>query len=304
MEDDAITGLTEEERRTALEEYKGTYPEGGCFQSSTGLLVTDAYTLQNPSGEDRTATVLYPFVTSLQKLGEHTSALEADGSALSYTLHAGGYSGGFQAVEGSVGDALLNLEQLNSWEGYQALLSDGRYLDGALGDFPDLSDTPVTVYQFTDCYGPEPDSKAGRPNPTIRAGFDLDYGKTTVLSYGFHGMRRDFEGGHMIQCFSIPEPFNLWYGEPYYLFVIGEDIQNLTTGGYVTGGTDAGTKPLDGCGVTVERYETSLESALRDAAELMYCAGSRFEDWDGGINRPDFELYFGLMKEFLTCQRQ
>lgn len=292
--------LSDEERQDLLEDYNRWYPEGGRFRSSTDLLVTDAYTLRNPTGEDKTVKVLYPFVSSLRELEGRAPTLETEAGELPAVLHAGGYSGGFQTVAGSDSDALLNLERLTSWEGYRDLLSDGRYLEAALGDFPDLSGTPVAVYKFTGYYGPEPDERAGRPNPTIRAGFDLDYDKTTVLSYGFHGMRRDSEHGHMIQCFSIPEPHNPWYGEPYYLFVVGEDIRNLTTGGYVTGGTDADTKRLDGCGVEVERYETDLESALRAAAELMYGTNSRFEAADGSIIRPEFGLYFGLMKEFLV----
>lgn len=293
------TELTEEERQAVLRQYDEWYPKGGRFLKSTDLLVTDGYTLTNLTEEDKTVRVLYPFVSSLLDLSERIPSLAADGAALNTALHAGGYSGGFQPGAGSQSEGLLNLERLNSWEGYKTLLSDGSYLDAALGEFPDLSNTPVIVYRFTGYYGPEPDEKAGRPNPTIRAGFDLDYEKTTVLSYGFHGMSRDTEKGHMIQCFSIPQPYNPWYGEPYYLFVIGEDIQNLTTGGYVTGGADADTEKLDGCGVDVKRYEMDLESALREVVELMYGADSRFEELGNGAGRPDFELYFGLMKEFL-----
>lgn len=299
-EADSRTSLTDEERQDVLEFYNEHYPEGGRYRSSTDLLVTDSYTLANPTEEDKTVTLLYPFVSALHELHEQTPVLSADGSELRTVLRAGGYSGGFQAVEGSDDrEHLLNLDQLNSWEQYKALLSDGRYLEQALGEYPDLSDTPVIVYKFFDCYGPEPDEKAGYPNPTVRAGFDLDYDRTTVLSYGFHGMRRDSEAGFMSQSFSIPRPYNPWYGEPYYLFVVGDDIQNLTVGYYVTGGNDPDTRTLDGCGVSVERYETDLESALRTAAELMYGTNSRFEATDGSIQRPGFEMYFGLMKEFL-----
>lgn len=263
------------------------------------LQVTDTYTLQNPTGKDKTVTLLYPFVSSLVDLDrhyEHTPVLTSGEEELDTVLHAGGYSGGFEAPGGSNDTGLLlNLAQLNSWEQYKALLSDGRYLDAALGDFPNLSDIPVTVYKFTDAYGPEADSKADVPNPTIRAYFDLDYDKTLVLSYGFHGASWDRENSKMIQSFSIRRPGSRNYGEPYFLYVLGDDIQNLTTGGYVTGGTDEDTPVLDGCGVTVERYETDLESALREAAGLMF----NWEDRETDGEQPDFELYFGLMKEFL-----
>ena len=259
------------------------------------LLVTDAYTLTNTSPEEKTVRVLYPFSGALYRLSDCIPALTADGSPLDAVLHAGGYSGGFQSPYGDRSGPLLNLDQINSWEEYKALLSDGRYQAAALDGYPDLSGVPVTVYRFFDYYGPEPDSDAGRPNPSIRAGFELDYDRTTVLSYGFHAGSYDRENGRMIQGFSIPKPFNPWYGNPYYLIVIGDDIRNLTTGAYVTGGTDEDTETLDNAGVSVERYISDLESALRAAAELMYRGSERLRE--GGA---DLELYFGLLKEFIV----
>ena len=40
----------------------------------------------------------------------------------------------------------MNLSYIENWEGYRSLLSDGTYMDRALGDFVNLSDIPVTVY--------------------------------------------------------------------------------------------------------------------------------------------------------------
>ena len=266
----------------------------GYQRYSTDILVTDAYTLTNTSTEDKTVSVLYPFTGALYELAERTPTLTANGVELNAVLHAGGYSGGFQDAYGGSEGHRLNLDQLNSWEEYRALLSDGRYQRLALGEYPDLSGVPVTVYRFFDYYGPEPDEKAGYPNPSIRAGFELDYDRTTVLSYGFNGAGYDRENGTMIQEFSIPNPFNPWYGDSYYLIVVGDDIRNLTTGAYVTGGTDAGTKKLEGAGASVERYASDLETALHTAAELMYSRNERLQKGEA-----DFEMYFGLLKEFL-----
>ena len=261
---------------------------------STDLRVTDAYTLTNPTGEDKTVTLLYPFVSSLYELEHDTPALRVDGERAQTALHAGGYAGGFQGVYGAE-DAgpLLNLDTLHSWEGYRDLLADGGYLEDAVGDRQDLSGVPVTVYEFTDYWGPEADSQADIPNPTIRVEFDLDYGKTTVLSYGFHGASIDPDSGHMMQSFSIPRSFDPENGDPFYLIVLGEDIANLTTQGYATGGADT-TQTVE-AGVTVKRYAADLDSALRAAAELMY------EGWRWEGERPGFELYFLLMKKDLTA---
>ena len=157
---------------------------------------------------------------------------------------------------------------------------------------------PVTVYKFTNYWGQEPDSQNGIPNPTIRAEFDLDYSKTTVLAYGFHGASIDPDSGHMMQSFSIPRNFDPENGEDFYLFVLGEDIANLTAQGYATGGADT-TKTIE-AGVDVERYVTDLESALRPAAESMYRTCAWWSDWDEG-ERPDFELYFALLKDDLMA---
>lgn len=266
----------------------------GYPRYSTDILVTDAYTLTNTTEEEKTVCVLYPFSGALYELAKRTPTLTANGVELNAVLYAGGYSGGFQGADGGGSEPLLNLDHLHSWEEYKALLSDGRYQAAALGKYPDLSGVPVTVYRFFDYYGPEPDEKAGYPNPSIQAEFELDYGRTTVLSYGFHAAGYDRENGTMIQGFSIPRPYNPWYGDSYYLFVVGDDIQNLTTGAYVTGGADADTKKLDGAGVSVERYTSDLESALHMAAELMYGRRERLQG-----SGADFEMYFGLLKEYL-----
>ena len=259
--------------------------------------VTDRYILENPTGEDKTVTLLDPFASSLGDLRDEAPALSVDGGALDAGLLVGGYSGGFQTAPGGEDAGLLNLKQLNSWEQYRDLLSDGSYLDGALGGWPDLSGVPVTVDAFTNYWGPERDEANGIPNPTIRAEFDLDYSKTTILAYGFHGASIDRDAGHMLQSFSIPRDFDPENGNPFYLIVLGEDIQNLTTQGYATGGADT-TKTVE-AGVDVERCVTDLDSALRAAAELMYHGNSWWSEWDRA-DWPDFELYFGLLKDDLV----
>ena len=261
-----------------------------------GAQVTDRYTLTNTAAEDRSVSVLYPFVSELQELWRFQPTLTVDGQTAETVLHAGAYAGGFVGAEGPEDGRRLNLSMPGSWEDYRALLAGGSYLAGALGEFVDLSGTPVTVYKFFDAWGPEPSSRAGVPNPTIRASFTLDYDKTTVLSYGFHGMTWDEEAGTMIQSFSIPQPDRLGYGDPCYLIVLGDDIGNLTTGGYVTGGTDADTEALSEYGVEVERYTTDLDSVLRDVTRRMYDNHIKNYAQDNfwNLSDVDYEMYHGL----------
>lgn len=283
-----LTGLTEEERQQALVDYNQAFPEGGYWSRSTDILVTDSYTLTNTTDADKTVTALYPFVSSWGSLAERRPALSLDGEALEADLLVGPYSGGFQGAFGSSSDTpdLVNLAQLNSWAEYKALLEDGSYLAQALEEFPDLSGIPVTVYKFTDAWGPERSDEI--PNPSIRVTFDMDYDNTTVLTYGFHMGSWDQDAGWMGQGFSIPRPQWPDYGNPYYLIVLGDDVENMDIQCYVTGGWDT-TEEIQDFGVTVERYETDLDLVLREVVGLLR----------GGSEADDFETYYGLYCDYL-----
>ena len=128
--------------------------------------------------------------------------------------------------------------------------------------------------------------------------FNLDYEKTQVLSYGFNGSLWDGENGIMGKQFSIRRQGESDYGSPYYIIVVGEDIQNVEYKGYVTGGWNT-EKTID-AGMTISRRESNLEEALRVVAESGYRTAFEmgyFEsDYDYG-----FELYFGLLKEHLMA---
>jgi hypothetical protein len=286
--------LTLEEENEDISAVREITLDFAPWVGSGKIEVTDGYTLTNQSNEDQTVTALYPFVGSLRDLDQRLPTLTRNGQELETKLHAGSYSGGFQGTEGDP-DSSLNLEQLTSWEQYKALLSDGSYLTRALGEYPDLTGISVIVYEFTDDWGPEADDDAGLPNPTIRANYTLDFDKTTVLSYGFNGMEWDRENHFQSQQFSIREPTYKDYGVPSYLIVLGDDIQDLTTQGYNTGGFDT-TTTIE-AGVTITRYESDLDTELRRVAELMY------QDWveaEEVSESVDFDLFYGAFCDFLT----
>ena len=292
----SLVNVSEAERQDALEMYNEWYPEGGYYQTSSDIIVTDAYTLTNTDAENQTIRVLYPFASTLSELDENRPVLTAGDKKLDTDLHIGTYAGGFQGgwenwEETHENPGSLNLLGFDSWEDYQTLLSDGSYLQKALGGFTDLSHIPVTVYQLTDAWGPEENDDAGIPNPSIRVLFEMDYDKTKVISYNFNGGLHDQDKGVMGRSFSIREEWERGYGTPYYLIVIGDDIKNLSWQGYVTGGWD--TKETIEAGVTVTRTESNLEEALREAAEYNY--REMYEP------QYDFELYYGLLKEHLVA---
>ena len=299
--------LTREEQQDVLEQYNEWFPEGGRYEYDSHILVTDAYTLTNSSQEDQTLTLLYPFASSLEELGRTRPTLTAEGQELKTGLCVGAYSGSFEGAwgstlfEGEEGGS-VNLDYAESWEDYKALLADGTYQANALGAGPDVSGIPVTVYEFTDPYGPQADEEEGVPNPSIQVSFDLDYDQTTILSYGFHAGRYDRENGSMIQGFSIPEEGEPQYGQTFYLLVVGEDVENMTIGGYVTGGTDPDTQELEGCGVTVERYESDLDTMLREILTPVW--EERSQDTyqqDGAELDVDFDTWYRAFLEHLLA---
>lgn len=289
------TDLTEAERQEVLTELNEWRTEGGYYSTSTDILVTDTYSLTNSTAEDKTLTLLYPFVSDLMGVAEKRPTLTLDGVEQETELLYGLYAGGFQGVLGADDpDGSANLEPLTSWEEYKALLSDGTYLQAALADPVDLTGIPVTVYEFTNAYGTKESGSA--PNPSIRVTFDMDYDKTTVLSYGFHAGSYDAENNKMGLGFSIPRPGTRNYGKSYYMIVLGDDVENMEINGYVTGGWDT-KKKLDDFGVDVQRYEDDLDTVLRKAVRYIYDNNS----WQyGNAVSVDFETYYALYCDFLT----
>lgn len=288
--------LTPEARQEVLADYNQWYPEGGRYEYSNDILVTDAYTLTNASSRDQTVSVLYPFAASAQELDVLRPTLSLEGRELDTVLHPGGYSGGFNGAWGSRREGLPeeNLAQAENWEAYRAVLSDGSYREAALADFPELSGIPVVVYRFTDPWVSDPDPETDRLNYTIRASFLLEQGKSSVLTTGFHGGTWDVESGAMTQSFTIPRED--WpQREGYRLVVLGEDVRELTVQAYNTGGPEGGNV-VTNAGVTVERYESDLETVLGEMAwEYL-----RARDWPEEL----YGLYFGLMKDELAAYYQ
>lgn len=254
--------------------------EGGYWSRSTDLLVTDSYTLTNRSETDREVTVYYPFAAPLKDLSQYRPTLRLDGAELDAALAVGGTWPVYTA---------------QSWEDYRDLLSGGNYLKTALGPLRDPAHIPVTVYEFTDPYGPAESEEA--PNPSIRVNLDLDYDQTAVLSYGFQGGSFDRETGTMVQDFSIPGPEDPEYGDSRYLLVLGTDVTDLTTGGYATGGFEADTPALENCGVTVTRYESDLDTIFRTI--LTDALARRMDENDEQYVGLDFEIcYRAILDRF------
>lgn len=260
------------------------------YDYSEDIRVTDEYTLTNASGQEQTISILYPFAGNLYELDELLPSLTLDGQKLDAALCPGGYSGGFYGAWGSHRENLpeLSLAYAESWEAYREVLADGSYAANASADFPDLSGISVAVYEFTDPWGPQPDRESDF-HPTVRASFAMDFGKTGLLTTGFHGGSWDPEAGTVTQSYTIPLKNERGEQDAYWIAVIGEDIRDLEVQVYDTGGPTGGSV-IENAGVTVRRVDSDLETVLREVARIRY----NWSDWPEAVG---FELYFGLLKE-------
>lgn len=301
-EEQAASYTSESERQEALKKYNEWYPDGGYYKNSSNIAVKDSYILKNNSTQNQTVHVLYPFVSKLKDLNNNIPSLTLNGETLKTTLHAGSYAGGFEGAWGGnskeLNEGSVNLSYIENWEGYESLLSDGTYMKRALGDFVNLSNIPVTVYELNDAWGTPENREEGITNPSIRVMFELDYDKTKVLSYGFGGGLWDEENGIMGKEFSIRQSGEINYEAPYYIIVVGDDIENVSYQGYVTGGWDT-DKKID-AGVTITRRESNLEEVIRTVAGYSYKTAFDMGYLEGNYDYG-FELYFGLLKEHLMA---
>ena len=241
------------------------------------VTVTDSYILTNDTGSGKSVEILYPFAGSFIDLHRLRPVITAGENALDAKLTAGPYRGGFSGIEG-IEDERVNLNQINSWEDYFALLSDGEYLRHTLGERTPLDQT-VIVYRFSNARGNHDESVA----PTLAASFDLDYERTRVLTYLFNGASFDYENGSMRRSFFVPRDGFPEYGRSYYMIVVGDDISNLTVQGYENGGCYEGDE-VDHVSVDVTRSET----VLGDVFALLL---DEFMDVHSGRRYTGFDYY-------------
>ena len=223
--------------------------------------ITDSYLLKNTSDSAQKVVFLYPFTASLSSRISERPAITINGSAADAQMHIGPFSGAFSEIPGSDGGGpALNISQITSWEGYKDLTEAG-YMASAFDAFPDLQQN-VVVYEVKDMYG-ERSEKA--PAPYINIEFNIDFSKTTVLSYGFSGCSLDEDTGYCSKGAFIPEGEAAAYSKSKYLIILGDDISDYKLGTYTNGGCD---KALDGAGASVVRYECTLEEIFSEACRL------------------------------------
>ncbi len=282
---EASVGLTAE-RSLTWDFSPGAYPDGEPRQ--WGANVTDHYTLTNPTDESVMETVLYPFAGNFRELDQQIPTVTLDGAEPETTLYAGTYSGGFQSTFGSDIPDTMNLDTLNSWEEYKALLDSGEYLAQALGESPVLN-TPVIVYDFTDFTAPHETYQAATQAIT----FTINENTTRIFTYGFNGIESN-DNGFRRYSYFVPNGIRS-ESDTKLLIVLGEDVQDYTLQGYQDGGCNSGEE-IDGVSCTITRTETTWDSVLD---RLCQAYMERYISEDAFDNVP-FSMYRRAVAELLT----
>lgn len=270
--------------RTVEIDFAGYGAESSFWFDSYRVAVSDRYTLTNSADTDQTVTLLYPMAGELGEL--ELPAVTVDGERAETELAVGR-----PAEAGRIGGA----------EEWTALLEDSSYRADALDGPKDLSGISAVVYTVSDQRGP------GRySGETLALTVSYDPEETTVLQYGFHGMR--YERGDRVQYTAsgfVDSPDGDWL-----LIVLGEDIEDPRLQGYKDGGCEAGEEQ-ESVGGTLTRRVTTLEDALRTVAadcwtgrteqtgsqlpfEVFYAAAA-----DSVLRDPQ---YLPLLDEFLFPQ--
>ena len=245
------------------------------------ITVTDAYTLTNTTDRDITITAVYPHVSSFRT--ELRPTVTVNGAETDTALFPGMYS--------------YN-DDVSSWEDYKALLADGAYMKEAFAAYPELNQ-PVTVYKLTDVTygGTDPFAEA----PTLAVSCNIDYDKTTILTYNFNGGIYDREKGYWNGNFFIPDDRIVSKDTEYYMVVLGDDIGEYKVQCYRNGGCYAHDE-IDGAAANIERYETTLGEALKTAAKARYDDLSVIAYDQPFADGVTFDMYYGDICRSFTRQ--
>ena len=224
-------------------------------ENTAAITVTDRYTIRNDSDEDRTVTVLYPFVSSLSDLDSLQPSLTVDGAAAKNKLYPGAFPGWFgpASPDPELAEERWNLHHAESWTEYQTLLT-GSYQADALAPRT-LPEQTIYVYSFT--ASGETTANAA----TLAITVDADPDKTTILTYGINGYGQNEATGQPQYSY-----FTRAHNQALHLLVVlGQDLTGCTMQGYTDGSCEQG-KELDSLKGTVTRTEMPLAELLRQTA--------------------------------------
>ena len=246
-------------------------------------LITDSYTLTNNGKEDKAVSLLYPF-SGMVKNTEYFPVVYVNDERAETSVVSGPYS------------ANMGIEELNSFEDYESVLSDGSYLASAFSELPDLN-VPVIVYKISDYVYSKSENSS---NPTLCFKYNIDFQKTYTFCYNISGGVFDYDAGFIERTKSSikhnPDADkNHQHPGDAYIIVLGEDISNFTVQGYKDGSCESGSE-LDDLSCAVTRYESTLGDIIYElASHYMEEINHAGDDINYDIFEPSSELSAELL---------
>lgn len=291
------------------------YPHEESYEDSTGetvyyesydddVLVTDSYIATNTTDEDITFTAVYPFAGSIRMEIDRIPQVAINGKTVETKLKIGPYSGGFSPAWGDENgeSESLNLNYIESWDEYKALLESGEYMSAAFAEKPEL-DQKVIVYSFGIEYDIDMEAFDQIDNPDAIVTFDCDYEKTSVMFVGFNGLTWDREEGWAKVSSGVPKSFNPDFGiNMMHIIVMGDDIDNISmksVAGYIEHYNDE-REETDAFSISVNRREMTLGGII-----LEVISNEDYSIYYGSDYQPTVrdmlsdEEYLGLVAEYL-----
>lgn len=241
-----------------------TYQYGGYE-----AIVTDSYTLTNPTDQPVTVTAVYPFAASLDEDLRALPRITVDGEPAETALRMGRTDDG--------------LRYDGSWENYKTLLEDGSYRAEALGRGLNM-DQPVVVYEIV-----EAEALEEAAAPTLQFTSEPAAG-SYLMSYGSNGGAHDPEYGGIVRNFRISGT------AAQCVVVLGDDILGYTIQCYRDGSCGEG-KEIEATW-DVRRYETTLGQLLKQFYQEYRTGWGRAAEPDILDSVPDKAL-LGQMAQFV-----
>lgn len=225
-------------------------------KGSRDMRVTDGYTLTNGTAGDKKVEIVYPFVSSISEVDRLAPVLTVNGGSLRAELLAGDYAGTFTGDKGHTS----NRSNIESWEGYKALLTDGGYLEAAKSEKAFIADRTVTVYTFCDVTYPKEEGAAA-----LAMEFYLPRGSSVIVN-GMNGGSFDKENSFYRCSFTVA------HSTGQRVIVLGEPPGEYTVQGYENGGYQ---KKLGSVTGKVMAQTMQFSQAVRDCmAEYRMKQGS------------------------------
>lgn len=228
-----------------------TYFDFSAYETEQkDLWVTDNYILTNNTAENKTLKISYPFISSIINSKKFIPTLKINGNKLQTDLLIGDYTGRFTGVREKDGTT-LNLDYIDSWEGYKALLESGEYFEMAQSK-KTLADQKVIVYTFHDVTYPKEYDAA-----TLTLEFDLPDG-SRVITNGMNGADYSLNSAHHRHhrySYSVSD------NEGQRVVILGDLPTKYTVAGYENGACKRKIKEITG---TVKTETMLLSEVIRE----------------------------------------